>query len=49
MNEVRKIKHDLDIQIIGSDISIRAVDTAASNMKFAELHKFESSFTCNSH
>ena len=49
MNEVRKIKHDLDIQLIGSDISIRAVDTAANNMKFAELHRFESSFSCNSH
>ena len=40
MDQIRKIKHDLDIQLIGSDISIRAIDTATNNVAFADLDKY---------
>lgn len=40
MEEVKKIKHEIDIQIIGSDISIRAIDTASKNMNFADIDRF---------
>ena len=36
---MRKIKSDLDIQLIGSDISLSAVDTAINNMNFADIDK----------
>jgi methylase of polypeptide subunit release factors len=38
LNEFQKIKSDIDIQIIGSDISIRAIDTATKNMEFAKIN-----------
>jgi len=40
MDQIRKVKHDLDIQLIGSDISIRAVDTATKNVEFADLDRY---------
>jgi len=40
MDQIRKVKHDLDIQLSGSDISIRAVDTATKNVEFADLDRY---------
>ena len=40
IEELRKIKSDLDIQIIGSDISLKAIDTATMNMDHAEIQRF---------
>ena len=37
IEEVRKIKSDLDVQIIGSDVSLRAIETATNNMDFAKI------------
>lgn len=31
------MKHDLDIRIIGSDISRKAIETAANNIDFAKV------------
>jgi hypothetical protein len=45
--EVRKIKHDLDIRIIGSDISIKAIDTASKNMQFANIDSYLPLFRCH--
>lgn len=35
MSEISKIKNELDIQVIGSDVSIRAIETTAKNLEFA--------------
>lgn len=43
MEEVRKIKSDLDIQIIGSDISLNAIETAQKNMDHAQISSFADS------
>ena len=40
MEDLRKIKSDLDVQIIGSDVSLRAIDTASKNMEHAEISRF---------
>ena len=40
LNEFKKIKHEIDIQIIGSDVSLKAVETASNNMNYAELNSF---------
>ena len=37
IEEIRKIKSDLDVQIIGSDVSLRAIETATNNMDFAKI------------
>lgn len=37
---MRKIKSDLDIQIIGSDVSLRAIETASKNMEHAQIQRF---------
>jgi putative N6-adenine-specific DNA methylase len=37
LSDFKKVKHDVDVQIIGSDISIRAIDTASKNMQYAKL------------
>ena len=37
---MRKIKSDLDVQIIGSDISLRAIETATKNVDFANIQLF---------
>lgn len=37
VEELRKIKSDLDIQIIGSDVSMKAIETATKNMEFAQI------------
>ena len=37
VEDLRKVKSDLDIQIIGSDVSLRAVETACKNMNFAQI------------
>ena len=44
MDQVRKLKHELDIQLIGSDISIRAIDTATKNVEYADLDKYQGIF-----
>ena len=40
LSEVKKIKSDLDIRIIGSDVSLKAIDTATKNMDYAQISKF---------
>lgn len=40
MEDMRKIKSDLDVRIIGSDISLRAIETASNNMDHAEISRF---------
>ena len=40
MEQIRKIKTDLDVQIIGSDISLRAIEVASKNMDFANIQLF---------
>ena len=37
MEEIRKIKSDLDIRIIGSDVSLKAIETATNNMNHANI------------
>ena len=37
---MRKVKHDLDIRLIGSDISIKAIETASKNMHFANVDAY---------
>ena len=37
LNEFQKIKQHIDVQIIGSDISIKAIDTADKNMEYANI------------
>lgn len=40
VEEVRRIKSDLDVQIIGSDISIRAIEASSNNLDFANVNRF---------
>ena len=35
IEDLRKVKSDLDIQIIGSDVSLKAIETATKNMDHA--------------
>ena len=44
MSEIHKIKHELDVQLIGSDISIRAVETASNNVTHANLDSYQDLF-----
>lgn len=44
MEETRKIKHELDVQLIGSDISIRAIETSTKNIEFANLDSYQGLF-----
>ena len=37
---LKKIKSDLDIQIIGSDISLHAIETSTKNMEHAQIQRF---------
>ena len=37
LTEFKKVQKHVDVQIIGSDISIRAIDTASKNMQHANL------------
>lgn len=45
VEETRKIKRELDVQLIGSDISIKAIDTSTKNVEFADLDSYQSLFT----
>ena len=36
-------KHEIDVQIIGSDISINAIDSASKNIEFSDIAKFNKS------
>jgi methylase of polypeptide subunit release factors len=40
LNDFKKVKQHIDIQIIGSDVSLKAIDTASNNMNFADLNQF---------
>lgn len=40
LEQLRKVKSDLDIRLIGSDISIRAIEAASNNLDFANINKF---------
>lgn len=35
MEDLKKVKSDLDVRIIGSDVSLRAIETASKNMEHA--------------
>ena len=48
IEEVNRIKHDMDIRIIGSDVSIRAIETAQKNMDFADIDRYLPYFKCES-
>ena len=40
VEETRKIKRELDVQLIGSDISIKAIDTSTKNIEYADLDSY---------
>ena len=46
---MKKIKSELDIQIIGSDISLRAIETSSNNMDFANIQLFAEQGILNVH
>jgi len=37
IEDLKKVKSDLDVRIIGSDVSLRAIDTAGKNMDHADI------------
>lgn len=37
MEEIRKVKSELDIRLIGSDVSLNAIETASNNMRHANI------------
>ena len=45
--DFRKIKREIDVQLIGSDISIRAIETASKNMDFADVDSYQKLFQVN--
>lgn len=46
MNEIAKIKSHLDIQLVGSDISLRAVEASSNNVKYADLDRYLPQINC---